>query len=285
MRKAERLKQRKTAGFTMVELIVAMLLGALVLGATYQVLITNQRVYSAQREQVFDHGTVRAGLDVLSGELREVSPSGGDIVDMAETWIEVRTMRNLGFVCNVDTDNTPPRFTLRRPTGVWSAGDSILIFADNNPNNPNDDVWLEGEITNVPTGAPCPGDDGDTERRRVDVIGLGQIFPLDVDGHMVHRGAPARTFEVHRYGVMDYEGRPFLGRRSGGALEEWIPLVGPLAEEGGLRLEYFDEDGNATTDPAQVRRIDVSLRTLSDARTARGERVEQSVATSIYTRN
>ena len=43
---------RTRAGFTIVELLVVTVLGALVVAATYQVLLTNQRTYTAQNAQI-----------------------------------------------------------------------------------------------------------------------------------------------------------------------------------------------------------------------------------------
>lgn len=274
-----------TAGFTLVELIIVMVLATVILGSTYQILVTNQQIYSSQREQAFAHGTVRAGLEVLTGELREISPEGGDLLDMEADEVEVRTMRTLGFVCRVDAVAVPPRFTLRSTTrDNWAVDQEVLILAENDPNNPWNDVWLEGTITQVAVGDPCPGDSGSEERTRLEVLGLGSLLPPDLGGNLVHRGAPVRTLERHRYGVFTWSGQPFLGRETAGS-GDWVPLVGPLADGDGLVLEYFDENGDATTQPLEVRRIDVTLRTVSDSPNMRGGALEQVLTTSIYTRN
>jgi hypothetical protein len=283
---------RDRRGFTLVEVVVVALLTMIVLGATYQVLVTNQRVYTAQAEQVADHGTVRAGLGVLSSELREISPGGADIVEMGATAVMIRTMRALGFACIVTPGPFITEFTLRSAAGTWSPGDGgrpVFVFADNAPGRTDDDVWLEGTIlSHDPAGPQCPGDTPGAERMRISVLGLGVLNdPGDEDANFVHLGAPIRTFETHRYGLTDLDGQRFLARQTGGDLgtDVWDPLVGPLADEDGLLLEYFDAAGNPTTDPDDVRRIDVSLRTLSQARDLTGQRVAQSITTSIYTRN
>lgn len=277
------------AGFSLVELLIVMLLTAIVLAAIYQVLITNQRIYTAQAEQVAEHGTVRAGLGILSGEFREISSRGGDILEMEPTLVEVRTMRSLGFVCLVDLANPMlPRFHLRLIVGRWELNQPVFIFADNDPSRVDDDRWLLGRITQASTSEPCPGEPTGTPRRvRIEVIDLNML-----DGSsLVHLGAPVRSVQTFRYGLMDFEGQPYLGRQyynhdpSDLGWQEWTPLVGPLAPDDGLRLEYFDANGNATNDPGQVQRIDVHLRTLSEARDLTGEQVAQSITTSVYTRN
>ncbi len=267
-----------SAGFTLVELLIVALLGSLILGATYQVLVTNQRIYTVQREQVQGHGTVRAGLEVLTNELREVSPTGGDLLDLSPTSVEVRVMRSLGLVCIADGESVPPRFTLRPRGGDWEVGDEVAIFADNDPASADDDVWLEGTVANIVLGEPCPGDSGTEERVRIDVLDLGILL----DTNTVHPGAPVRSFETHTYGLIEYEGRPYLGRTTDGDAQ---PLVGPLADVDGIHFEYLASDGSVTTDPQEVRRIEITLQTRSQATDAQGRPVEESITTSVYLRN
>ncbi len=266
----------RSSGFTLIEVMIVAVLGTILLGAAYQILASNQRVYTAQREQVQGHGTVRAGIDVLSGELREISPTGGDLLDMGPTSIEVRTMRSMGFVCLIDDSAVPPRFTLRPLGGDWAVGMPVTVFADNNPAHSDDDVWLEGTITARAVGEQCP--DGTGNRIRITVLGLGDLL----DTNTVHPGAPVRSFETHRYGVIGYDGQLYLGRETEG---EEHPLVGPLAADGGLLFEYFDASGEVTTETEQVRRIQVTLHTRSAARDAASRIVEESITTSVHLRN
>src|SRR5690606_3944729 len=93
---------RRRGGLTIVELLVVAVLGALVVTAAYQVLITNQRTYTAQNAQIQGQQTVRAGLDVLFGELRELSRAGGDVLAIASDSVKVRAGRNFGLVCGVE---------------------------------------------------------------------------------------------------------------------------------------------------------------------------------------
>ncbi len=266
------------AGFTLIEVLIVAVLGSLILGATYQVLVTNQRIYSAQREQVQGHGTVRAGLEVLTQEIREASASGGDLVAMEPTSVEIRSMRALGFVCITDDGSSPPRFTLRPYGGQWDNQTPVFVFADNEPGRADDDVWLEGTISSVEFGEPCPGESGGEDRVRISVQGIsGELEDNDV---LV--GAPVRTFHVQRYGIIDFEGSPYLGREVEG---ESQPLVGPLAPEDGLLLEYLDAGGDPTASADEVRRIRVTLRTRSGAQDAAGRAVADSITASVQLRN
>ena len=89
-------------GFSLVELVIVALLGSLMVMTAYQVLITNQQTYRVQNSKVQAQQSTRAAMDVLFGELREVSSKGADIVSFAADEIEFRAMRTIGAVCDVD---------------------------------------------------------------------------------------------------------------------------------------------------------------------------------------
>ena len=73
---------RATRGFTLIELLVVVVVGSIVLLATLQVLLTNQRIYTAHNARVQGSQSTRAALAVLTSELREISPPGGDLLMM-----------------------------------------------------------------------------------------------------------------------------------------------------------------------------------------------------------
>ena len=56
---------RNRKGFTLVEMLVVTVLGALVLAAALQVLITNQRTYSAQSATIAGQQSTRIALELL----------------------------------------------------------------------------------------------------------------------------------------------------------------------------------------------------------------------------
>ena len=101
-------------GFTLVELLVVVVLGGLMILAIYQVLITNTRVYAANNAQVQGQQSLRAGLDVLFSELREVSAEEGDIIGMGPDSVTIRASRAFGLVCATDYASSPPSVTAFR---------------------------------------------------------------------------------------------------------------------------------------------------------------------------
>lgn len=265
-------------GFTLVELLVSALVGTLLLMAAYQVLITNRRAYSVQNERIEAQQATRAAMDVLFAELREISPQGGDILDMEDSKLEVRVMRGLGVVCGVDLTLLIPRLRVRSVTGPFATGDSVFVFADNEVERTSDDTWVNLRITNT-DDVTCSG--GQAQ----DLYFTGQLPILIADS--VRTGAAVRSFTRFTYGLMTYGGQIYLGRRENN--DDWVPLVGPLrdADTGaaGIDFEYRDEFGNVTNVPAEVREITVTARTWSDVTDASGDHVLDTLSASIYTRN
>src|SRR5204862_6148668 len=86
-------------GFTMVELLLALVLLGLVSAALYRVLVNNQRLYLAQTQRIDLSQNIRAASNILPAEFRELDATDGDIIAMSATSISIRAMRWLSFVC------------------------------------------------------------------------------------------------------------------------------------------------------------------------------------------
>jgi prepilin-type N-terminal cleavage/methylation domain-containing protein len=262
-------------GFTLVELLIVAVLGTVLLMTIYQVVIGNQRIYLAQQAQVQGLQTIRTGGDVLFGELRELSASGGDIVQMGENSLRVRVPRTFGHMCQLPT-LVPYSLRVTRTGQPFSSTDSIFIFADNNPNMASDDVWLSGSLSGVDTTEGCPG--GMPGQR----LTLSALPPL-LSSNDIRVGAPVRAFAHFEYGLMQRGSDWYMGRRTGSGDAE--PLVGPVRAGTGVRFAYLNEAGAPTTNPVQVRSIRVVIESASDVRDSRGQLVTDSLVTMIYTRN
>ncbi len=105
-----------------------------------------------------------------------------------------------------------------------------------------------------------------------DLFGISEWDELDKvpevsgDGNAfenVQVGAPFRAFRRVTYGIYQDpdEGRYWLGRRVGSAAS-YERLTGPLRapQDSGLHLIYYDVAGNPTTNPLDVRMVDIILR-------------------------
>ena len=63
----------KARGFTLPELLVAVVLGIALLIASMEIMLTNQRAYAAQAGQIRGQRSIRAAVDLMYAELREIS--------------------------------------------------------------------------------------------------------------------------------------------------------------------------------------------------------------------
>lgn len=273
----------RQAGFTLVELLIVAVLGSLILLATYEVLLTNQRTYVAQQAQIQSQQSVRSGTDVLFGELREISPRAGDLKIMASDSMKVRVMRKFGIACQVDPSVMLIVFAGTPSVRVYSAGtpfedgDSAVIFADVDTTKVEDDTYIYGQINAGDTTQTC----GSKRAQTLTFPGLGQAFTDSA----VWAGAPVRSYVWYTYGLYQVDGDWYLGRHEvGGSV---TPLLGPLASrsDGGLSFDYLDEDGSSTATADDVRQIAVTIRTPGEVRGPDGDLISDSLTTRIYTRN
>lgn len=234
----------------MVELLIVAVLGTLILMAAYETLLTNRQAYTAHSLNMQGQEALRASTQVLTGELREISVDGGDLLDMGDDFITIRSVGAVAFVCEPDYDGSPPKLLVREVRGSVLGGDSLLVLADNDPEVRADDVWLRGTVSSTSSGT-CP--DGESGRD-LTVQGLGTADSVRV-------GGPVRVFRRYTYSLTTYEGESFLARqRPGGSLN---PVVGPLGGDGrqGLTFEYFDGSGSTTATPSNVEWIQITVRT------------------------
>lgn len=263
-------------GFTLVELLVVAVVAIIILAGVVRVLVSTQQVYRAQTARMESQQIVRAGMGILFGELREVSPAGGDLVDMQPNQVRIRAMRAVGYACQVTYGGNPSVTTTR--LGSWfRGGDSIFVYADGDPDRMDDDVWLRGVTSAVDTTAACP--DG-SPGQRLTLAGWGATVNPVLPGAMV------RSFEHVTYGLYQQtSGEWALGVGSGPGTFQ--PLVGPLlAETGGPPLfRYLNAAGNPTATATQVRQVEVTLRTAMRARGPGGAVIGDSITARIQARN
>lgn len=264
-------------GFTLVELLIVVVLGSLVLLAALQVLVTNQRTYTAQNATIEGQQSTRMALEVLFNELRQVSPQGGDILMMSSDSLRVRMMRKFTRTCDTTTVLGVPILTTVDIGPVdFAVGDSVFVFADNNQRDDDDDNWFRAQITAAASGT-CPQDG--SAARLLSFTGQGGLFTADTVGI----GAPVRSYSTVRFGLTTYSGDVYLGRATGAAA--LTPVAGPLRANTGIQFVYRDALGAVTATPADVRQIVVTVRSGSGVLNSLGQTVSDSITAWVYTRN
>jgi len=99
--KARRLWGMKTDGFTIIEMLVAMALVGIVMGAIYGVFASSNRSYHTQDSVADAQQNVRAGIDFM---VRDLRMAGLDPLDKAGAGIETAAGSNLRFTADLDMD-------------------------------------------------------------------------------------------------------------------------------------------------------------------------------------
>lgn len=269
-------------GFTLVELLMAILISTVLITAAYQALIAQNRSYRATDAMVQGQDALRIALGVLESELQEVASIGGsgvggigstDIFMMSSDSIRIRAPRKLGFVCTVIPND--------RDATVWShgelfeGGDLSVIFVDSDITTFTDDTWEPRVVESVSnSNTTCPTSPTGVAHQKLRFTNVGQLASVST-------GAPVRGYEEIAYGLYSFDGEWGLGRRdSDGSLSL---LVGGLAGPGdGLGLQYYDPSGTVTTDREDVETIEITLRTAPRP----GSGVEpMEVTSTIHLRN
>ena len=244
-------------GFTLIEVLIAMVLGLIVLTGVVQMMIVQGRGYRKQREMIDVRETAREAVALLSWDLRQSLTGGSPLTAMGAGMVALRSPRGLGTIC-------AKHATLAR-YGLWKTGGNIVAGVDDSAlvYQLGRDKWTVLKITAVGTPAAMgvtacawPG------ARPPDVVvefGVG----TKTDTSYIKIGAPFRNFRRVQYAEYQLNNRWWLGRKIGAATS-YEQLTGPLvAPANGLTFTYYDTLGAVTANPTAVGSIAFTLRTES----------------------
>ena len=250
---------RSEAGVTIIELMIYMVLASVVMGAIYSVMITQTRAYADQRQMTDARETVSGAGVLLASELRQLAPSDGDLYFIAPESLAIRSVQSVAIVCAINQADR--RFALWNLTGELEdfnkKADSAFVFSAGGSGQ-GDDTWEREEIKGFHPAAGLLATCEWTVPQTPDtVVQLDKAMPG------VAVGAPFRSFRSIQYGTFLDGGNWWLGRKTpGGAYEK---LTGPLRSPaaGGLVFNYYDANGTVTAVPADVRMIEIVIRSQS----------------------
>ena len=292
-------------GFTMIELLVALVLLGLVSAAIYRVLVNNQRLYMAQTQRIDLSQNIRAAATILPAEFRELDAFDGDIAAMTATSIDIRAMRWLSFVCvpPVLDGNNAGRQMIIRGSAIGTpmffgsryideTRDSLLIYWDGNQTTRLDDYYVLARLAATPGNQQCPAVGVIPAQPGTRILFDGNFLPGTNVAGAITTGAPVRGFERVRYGLFQPSGDTswYVGFQplipSGQPMQ---PLVGPVLPNG-LTFQYFNAAGAVTAIRTQVARIDITVRARTQAAVRSGGQAPQraivdSITTSVALRN
>jgi prepilin-type N-terminal cleavage/methylation domain-containing protein len=246
------------AGFTLVEMLMAMIIFLVTASLIYISMRLMEKVQRSASEKAGNQLTVRSGSQTVAAELREVnnvvSSGSSDLVAISSSGVTYWAMRNSGMTCQVSSNEVRIRLGstysgYRLPVMLR---DSLLVFADRDTTSVADDQWVQHPILGPASNSTCP--DG-AAALAINIGGGLVVADYQVPG-------PVRTFELMRLAITTSGGRQYLGAQSlsgGGGME---PVIGPITS-GGLQFVYRDQAGTVTNVPSAVRTIDLTVRSES----------------------
>jgi prepilin-type N-terminal cleavage/methylation domain-containing protein len=101
----------KKPGFTLIELLISMTLFGIVMAATVGLLMSQRSLYDIQADRMAVQRSIRASVDLMTGELRSVPP-GGVLVARPDS-ITVHYPIRWGLVCGLAIDASGAEMFLR----------------------------------------------------------------------------------------------------------------------------------------------------------------------------
>ena len=296
-------------GLTLPELLVAMLLLAIVGGGVTRVMMKQQQYYKDASKTAISKRELRLGASVMPAELRSISSSGGDILEMSESQIRMRAYIGSAIICAINSDDiwVVPRnlakHTLTTYVTLPIDGDTVFIFNENTQRGAQDDQWVKRVIrgsdlsNSACTASPYTDpilDPPTTKGRRR--FRLDAALPPEVQvGSVVRFSRPVR-YRIYQ----ETSGAWYLGleEHSGGSWGSPSPMAGPFRPfagsddpTSGLQFRYYDSLGVRVTNMANkkdVARVDLFLRTNAGASAIterKGNALQDSVLMRIALRN
>lgn len=244
-------------GFSLIELVVGLVLGAFVLSGVVQMMIVQGRGYRKQREVIDVRETAREAAALLAWDLRQSLVGESPIAAMGPGMVALRSQRGLGTIC--------AKHPLLPRYGLWKTGGNVLAGIDDSAlvYQMGRDQWTALKITAVGTPAAMgvtacawPG------ARPPDFV-VEFAVGAKTDTSYIKVGASFRSFRRVEYAEYQLNNRWWLGRKVGAATS-YDQLTGPLVSPAsGLTFAYYDTLGAVTTNPSAVASIAFTLHTES----------------------
>jgi type IV pilus assembly protein PilW len=178
---------RSSAGFSMIELIIAMAISTVVIGAVYVLFSVQEDHYTAQSQVVEMQQNLRAGTSMMESDFRMVGydPEGTGPATFALLDI---TKRDLDY--NLDTNgNSSMQFsTDLDEDGVLDNPDEIITYSlADYPDNTAADQDGVADLTRsieTPVVAVAPGNNRELVAENIESLGIAYAFDANGDGEL-----------------------------------------------------------------------------------------------------
>lgn len=261
----------RRAGFTLVELLIAVVVSSIVGAATLTLTVHHERLARALDRILISRRAIREASDALRYDLRTLAPRRQAIYAIGETFVEFRLPAGFSVACAIDTTRTVVSIPARSATvpslTSWivapEAGDTVMVLLP--AADPDSATWSNAQLSSAPVRSrACPpefADAGDSAAS----LALRLTTPLSVRAGV---GAAIRLFRRARYELYRAsDGAWYLGfqdclatRATPCAIIQ--PVAGPYRARG-IQFRFLDSAAAPTTLPSAVARIDVVVRSTA----------------------
>lgn len=258
--------------FTLIEMLIALAVASIVAGAAVRALLSQQRHYAADARLGAARAAVRDGAEILTGELRGLTPADGDIYAAAPDRVEVRLSVGTSVLCAIAPGRgeavlPPTHAASELGLSAWVAeplaGDTVLVLDPGSP-AAGGGQWSRHVLSSdLARGGSCPVTSGFT-RTSAEAAAGWRMHLTPPLASTVQPGAPLRfarraRFELYRAA----DGRWFLGFADCLATRAIPcsvvqPVSGPY-DGAGIHFAYLDSHG-APASTERVARIVIELR-------------------------
>lgn len=265
---------RRPSGFTLVELMVAIVISGILVGVIFQFLLGQTRFARLQSAREEVQQNARVALDVISSDLRAIGPQG--IIAASANAITYRAPRAWGVVCGYSGGSLALVFPGPAAPMLKAGSDSLAVGSN---------FHQVSDVTGDGSGAAAACNAGVAPNPAITAAeGRARLYNLPAGAPTYLRRQDAYVYDRLTYDIgtsAAVPGATWIRRNPGSGAQ---PLAGPLPANGGLVFAYEDGNGATTADPNAMRRIKVTVTTNSRAR-FKDQAQADTDSTIIYLRN
>lgn len=265
-------------GVTLVELVVTLTLSGAIFGAFAMVVVQHERAQATVLYGIRARNQAREGIAPLVAELRNVSPSLGDIPPSGARDSSIELRATIGTAVACGGGETTVLTALGAFVDAPEAGDTVWAFNGAGGSGtwlpvPTTAVWSVDPVAPTPCNLPVLLSDL-TGHRRASERGYG--IAVAAPPAAIAPGTPLRFTRAVRYSLYRApDTRWYIGRRSwrpaSQSFETIQPVSGPFAPYhpaigiSGLTMTFVDAAGNSlpdgTPDTYRIARVEIMART------------------------
>lgn len=237
-------RPRGRAGFTLLELMVALAIMGLLTTALWQIVRSQSAFVASESQREDAQDNARAALDVLTGDLRAALPRG--VIRAGNNELELALPKAWGVACGGGTTMSLTAVFPALPADAFTRTTASGLAVNTSAGNVPD--WTPRPATGAARGfvetsaaadlaaAPCSAM-GAQGAGLVAYTFTGSNFPVATAGQVV------MLYQLVRYEVAQSDGKWWLRRSTGmdntGTTFTMTPLAGPIPAQDSLRFTYY----------------------------------------------